>query len=807
MEGEIEAVQRDLAASQAKKLKLEQTEVELTEKLRELMSRLMQAKAEKQENEREVKLRATLEALKRIFPGVHGRMIDLCRPSNRKYEKALSVALGRNLDAIVVEHEKTAIACIQYLKEQRAGQATFIPLDTIQASDSHRENKGLGIEGCRTVMEVVRFESMYERAFAYACGGAVVCDSLAVAKTLCYERDVRVKAITLDGTVIHKSGLITGGVHGQGDRRWEEKEIRQLKTERDQCLALLAETTKSLRRTEADERLRQSLVELESRRRYLADELSAHQQRLGGLQQESTHIVQELEKTHAQLGQAQKSLAKQEKEKHAWMNAIASAEDARFGDFCRRIGFPDIRAFEASRMTLYQEIAERRIQFTSILSKLEHQLAFLHQQREAAATRMHAAQSKVQELQQELAGYESERAQLEAAVEEKRSKVASIKAEIDAIRVICKKEDALVDEKRAMLTEAQSHLTVLSREMTGMECEVDRLLATRKVLLRTCKIEEISLPLSPNNGSGITDFAQVDIDADQSVAPILLNYSSLSKHQRTSSPSDPAVERKFLAKIEAVQEEMDKLAPNLRALDKLEGAESRLRATMEAFERTKNELRRAKDDFSAVKAKRLERFNAAFKHISATIDPIYKELTRSEMVPTGGSAFLNLECSGAAADNEPFAEGIRFHAMPPMKRFLDMDQLSGGERTVAALALLFAIHSFRPAPFFILDEIDAALDAANVQRVAEFIKARATGQLVTSPHALPSLVSSHNTSAASPLASSSPLVPRAVAPVQFLVISLKSSLYSHAGALVGIYRDPEECTSKVLTLRLSDYPE
>jgi structural maintenance of chromosome 1 len=125
-----------------------------------------------------------------------------------------------------------------------------------------------------------------------------------------------------------------------------------------------------------------------------------------------------------------------------------------------------------------------------------------------------------------------------------------------------------------------------------------------------------------------------------------------------------------------------------------------------------------------------------------------------------------------------------------MKRFLDMDQLSGGERTVAALALLFAIHSYRPAPFFILDEIDAALDAANVHRVAAFIRARSLGGQVAN---------------VSQLGSS----PReiAVSPVQFLVISLKSSLYAKADSLVGIYRDPEENSSKVLTLRLTDYPE
>ena len=97
-----------------------------------------------------------------------------------------------------------------------------------------------------------------------------------------------------------------------------------------------------------------------------------------------------------------------------------------------------------------------------------------------------------------------------------------------------------------------------------------------------------------------------------------------------------------------------------------------------------------------------------------------------------------------------------------MKRFRDMDQLSGGEKTIAALALLFAIHSYHPSPFFVLDEVDAALDNANVAKVAKYLRPG----------------------------------------FQFVVISLKSSLFAQSEALVGIYRDQEENSSKCLTLNV-----
>ena len=104
---------------------------------------------------------------------------------------------------------------------------------------------------------------------------------------------------------------------------------------------------------------------------------------------------------------------------------------------------------------------------------------------------------------------------------------------------------------------------------------------------------------------------------------------------------------------------------------------------------------------------------SCFKVISESIDDKYKDLTQTEGVLVGGTAYLSIEDT-----TEPYLHGIKYTAMPPAKRFRPMMELSGGERTVAALALLFAIWEFRPSPFFVMDEIDAALDNVNVTRVA-----------------------------------------------------------------------------------------
>ncbi|KAG9622520.1 cohesin complex subunit Psm1, partial [Aureobasidium melanogenum] len=161
---------------------------------------------------------------------------------------------------------------------------------------------------------------------------------------------------------------------------------------------------------------------------------------------------------------------------------------------------------------------------------------------------------------------------------------------------------------------------------------------------------------------------------------------------------------------------------------------------------------------------RSELFNKAYEHISGQIDQVYKELTRTASFPLGGQAYLDLEDT-----DEPYLSGIKYHAMPPLKRFRDMEHLSGGEKTMAALALLFAIHTYAPSPFFVLDEVDAALDNANTARLANYVK----------EHAGPGM--------------------------QFVVISLKTGLFQNSETLVGVMRDQTVNSSRTLTMDLRKY--
>jgi structural maintenance of chromosome 1 len=158
--------------------------------------------------------------------------------------------------------------------------------------------------------------------------------------------------------------------------------------------------------------------------------------------------------------------------------------------------------------------------------------------------------------------------------------------------------------------------------------------------------------------------------------------------------------------------------------------------------------------------------------------------------------------------------------MPPTKRFRDMEQLSGGEKTVAALALLFALHSYRPSPFFVLDEVDAALDATNVARVAHYVRSRTRPAAIARRAAGGGQAEARRAAAAAEGeeedgdgAGGDAAAPRddddANAPPGFqsIVISLKDAFYEKADALVGVCRDPGGASSRTFTFSLEPYGE
>ncbi|OQE37427.1 hypothetical protein PENCOP_c010G05686 [Penicillium coprophilum] len=777
---DIDRKKKELNALTSERLKVSQMRTELEEKLQVVLRKLLEADDGKKQTERELRTKELISALKRIFPGVKGRVSDLCRPKQKKYSDAVSTVLGRHFDAIVVDNEKTAKECIQHLRDQRAGQATFIPLETIQVKAFSSNLKGMH-RGMRPAIETIDYDDSVARAISYACGNSIVCDDLATAKYLCYERNVDAKAVTLDGTVIHKGGLMTGGRGPQqNSKRWEDSEVENLYKLKEKLMGDLANLPKSHRRGSEEETLQGELVGLEQRLTYSRDELKALERNFESKRSELDFIKRQMEELRPKYTERKENLDELDETIETSQAAVSTVEDEIYRKFCKRLGYDDIREYEAQQGSVQEEAAQKKLEFTTQKSRIENQLSFEKQRIQATDDRINGLKSQYERDQSLIE-------ELQSQQEEIRNRLDEFEAELELLREALEKQKEIygqsaenLAEQRRELQKRSKHVEAALKNVNALEAEIQRNSSSRYTLLRRCKLEDIDVPLTESSNSldklPIDDLVQAaDPDAMEvdegdgldETSPvhdygIEIDFDSLG--ETLKEEADDKLEDELLEKVRVINGELDKMAPNARAMERLESVENKLRSTEKDFEDARKSARKAKEEFESVMKTRSDLFNKAFTHISEQIGPIYRELTRSTNYPLGGQAYLDIEDS-----DEPYLDGIKYHAMPPLKRFRDMEHLSGGEKTMAALALLFAIHSYQPSPFFVLDEVDAALDNTNVARIANYIH----------DHAAPGM--------------------------QFIVISLKTGLFQNSEALVGIYRDQVENSSKSLTLDLRKY--
>ncbi|KAF4127304.1 SMC proteins Flexible Hinge Domain, partial [Phytophthora infestans] len=237
-ERDIADAEKSLQTADDEKRGQAEEKEKLTKQLERVNNKLRDLNDDKRQSQAEARRADTLETLKRLYPGVRGRLVDLCKPTQRKYNMAVTVATGKHMDAIVVTDYRTGQECIQYLRDSRAGSAQFIPLDKIRVKPINERFRGLG-NNIKMVVDVVQCDPENEPALHYAVGDTVVCETIEVARDLCFRQNEKVKAVTLNGMVVSKNGSMTGGKTQNDLRRagrWDEKEVEALQQEKDKLI-------------------------------------------------------------------------------------------------------------------------------------------------------------------------------------------------------------------------------------------------------------------------------------------------------------------------------------------------------------------------------------------------------------------------------------------------------------------------------------------------------------------------------------------------------------------------------------------
>lgn len=759
-----------LSTLQSKKESISSREKQLNEALVGCYNRLLRMGQDQRVHEREARLRESLRSLRTIFPGVHGRLLDLCKPTQRKYELAIATALGRNAEAVVVNHEKTAVECIEYLRNQRAGQATFIPLDTIQTKPINDRLRSLSPQA-RLAIDVIQYAPVIERAVSYACGNAMVCDTLDVARNICYERAQRVKAVTLDGTIIHKTGMITGGPSMQETvKKWDDQELQGVQRERDRCMSELKELQQQKYVLEEEDELVASVTRAQASLQSIRAEQADVMRQTQDAQSECAAIISQKKKTQDMIDKLNEDMSQLRSQMSDIEHTIHAADDDIFTEFCERIGVANVREYEANQLHISQALNVATQQYQRQLARIAHQRTFAEQQVKNTADRLAFIQASMEKERQRIPRLEEELQNCENSIQKYREIKARIQASFEAMQEEHDEKTETVNERRKALFHVMRDVEAHRKEVAERNDEIAQLDTERANLFRRCRMEALDLPLESGDLANVPleeDVSMPVSEADNAVQvcrqyDITVDFSRLSDAERTDRGSGKEYE--LQSRIDLAREEMEKLTPSTSTAERLDKLEKELKMCEHEIDSGREQVRESRDEFQLIKKQRSDLFMKAYHHIADRIDGVYKDLTKTKMAPMGGVAYLTLEDT-----DEPFRAGIRYHAMPPMKRFRDMDQLSGGEKTMAALALLFAIHTYQPAPFFVLDEVDAALDAQNVANVSHYIREHASDRF------------------------------------QFIVISLKASLYERSQGLVGVYRDQEAHSSASVTLDLEQY--
>uniref|UniRef100_A0A7S3AWC9 RecF/RecN/SMC N-terminal domain-containing protein n=1 Tax=Haptolina ericina TaxID=156174 RepID=A0A7S3AWC9_9EUKA len=599
---------------------------------------------------------------------------------------------------------------------------------------------------------------------------------------------------------------MTGGSsYGERARanKWDQKEYTGLKERYESLSREIASLASSHASEEKEQALRHQLSGKQQELSAARADLDLTKTKEAKHRKELAQICTNLDEAERQLAALEQKKSADDKEVKAMQAKCDSMEDKIFAAFSKSLGVASVREYEDRMLRETKEQEEHLQALKAHEAKLRSQLQFEKTKDLPAA--IQKLQKSIDDDVKSLEKLSAAKAKSERASEEMKAEAAKMEAELETTKATQESKSNDLKALKKTLKQASDEIAKARSKVAQIQAELEQHRSTRQRTFQRARLEEIALPMldaeaetsaapkakrkrgsGPPTPAALSDELQMSesfsasglvgsntLDGGEASAEaassqvvegedlVRIDFSQLEDSDRSSN--SPRLEGEIATEIEELKREQEGMAPNMKAIEQYDEVTSRLHSIEGEFDSTRNNAKSITQQFHAVQATRKERFLTAFNVIAHAIDDVYKDLTQVEGVPLGGTAYLSLE-----DPSEPFLHGIKYNAMPPAKRFRDMDQLSGGERTVAALALLFAIHKFRPSPFFVMDEIDAALDNVNVTRVAEYIRERAApgGNL------------------------------------QFVVISLKDNFYDKAHGLVGIFRDRALECSRTVTLDL-----
>ncbi|MCR4759980.1 MAG: chromosome segregation protein SMC [Oscillospiraceae bacterium] len=613
--------------------------------------------------------------------GVHGTVAQRITVAPQ-YGTAIETALGGALQNLIVENEETAKRCIRYLKEIRGGRATFLPLTTIKGGRLREQLDG--IDGfVALACDLVGFDSVYRNVMENLLGRIAVAEDIDAASRIARQFQYRFRIVTLDGQVIHSGGSYSGGSAARSagviTRTHELEEtaekLRELKTEQERLQAETAKRKAEWAKLLTDiEGAQAQIAELQTQQSDVQQQLSALQVRAASdrawQQNEAEQRVRLTEKI-AQLRDAE-AAAKTDLDA---LDAEISTAEAQL----RLDSEAQIKLHSEQEM-LTQQIAGRKITQAELAKDLEnerHRRISMAQSMEQAAERIAGLEASVRAEKANITAKQKEITQLKEGQDARRASISEMQTEIGKLRRIH-------EEKERHTREIQDGMGALRDAREKQSAERTRAEERKANVER--EIDDLVFRLQDS-------YELTRSEAEEQAEPIE-NVKEAETHLSSLKNRIRALGSVNVAAVDEYKEVSERYSFMTGQINDINTSKQELEELIEKLTA----------DMCVI-------FRESFNKINKYFSEIFVELFG------GGSASLEL------TDPDHILEsGIEIKVAPPGKVIKNLIALSGGEQSFVAICIYFAILKLRPAPFCILDEIDAALDEVNVRKYAQYLK-------------------------------------------------------------------------------------
>lgn len=627
--------------------------------------------------------------------GILGPVSSLLQ-TDKQYNIAIETALGGAMQHVVVENEQTAKSAIAYLKSASAGRATFLPLTSIKSVSLNDK----GIEQCDGFVgiakEILSYDTKYEAIFSSLLSRTVITEDIHSAVEMAKKYGYRFRIVTLDGQLINAGGSMTGGsVAKSAGLLSRSAELKEL----DRILAALAQDYEQAR--DAAEKATAEESVLDASVRGLDAEFTTLQEDKNRYLAVFSRLEATLERLSAQTAAAEESLGK------------LTLRDTEYVAITVRL--------EAEREALLMEKTELETQLLSLSGHKDELLS----QREALNQKITELRLSlldisrdcqqlsdiIASLEQQKSVQQEDRLRLSELIGEQQQQIEAFRQQI---QLVLTQKSAL----KAQAEEKRQQATKLMQERTALEGEASALRQSEKDVVH--RREQLGLELARLEERRVTKQQE-----SEELTQRLWTEYELTKaeatHLSAELPSVPEANKR----LSSLKNQIKNLGSvNVAAIEEYSEVSQRfafLSAQISDVEKAKRELERLIEELTSNMCRI---FSESFAKINTNFSRIFSELFG------GGTAKLEL-----SDPSDILESGIEIIASPPGKIIKNLSALSGGEQALIAIAIYFAIMNIKPAPFCVLDEIEAALDDVNVVRYAEYLRRMAKiTQFITITH-------------------------------------------------------------------------